>query len=126
MIAGAVFGTVSSLSTTILSCCVIGRSRTLFISNSSGMARTHGSAHAGCCGTRVFVSSTVEEPVLGFGTQGHSTSYTTGMVYNSFHGFGALWDPGTVHGHVGFFHGSTHDNTTTRTNMQSTTIRFMS
>lgn len=124
MIAGAVFGTVYSFSTTMLSCCVIGRSRTIRMSNYSGLEYTHATAQAGCCGSRVWVNSTTDRSISQPGTQGRSMSTTTGVVYNTFHGLGALWDPGTVNGHVGFFHGSTNDNTTTNTTMQSTSITF--
>lgn|SRR5687768_8137027 len=122
MVAGAVFGTVFAAGTTILSCCVIGKSRTIYSNSMSGLNSTRGSAHAGCCGTQVWVNSTSYITLAGYGMSGQETRHTTGTVHHSFHGFGIFWDPGVINGHCGCFSERVFDNTTTRATANSTSI----
>jgi hypothetical protein len=118
LVAGAVFGTVFAVGLTILGCCVIGRSRTIY---APGFP-TSGSARSSCCGNRVRVYFNTTEYYSGFGTSGVSNSHTTGTVYNSAHGIGIYWDPGVVTGGLLIHTHSSHDTTTTRTSGYSTTI----
>jgi hypothetical protein len=121
MTAGAVFGSISSTVITLLCCHIIGRPRTIYISEHSGRGSTRGTARVSCCGNRVYINSTTDEYFSEFGTTGHSTSRTNGMRYNSFHGLGAYWDAGVL---VGVFTSHSHNNLTTNSSSYSTTIRM--
>ncbi|GAB1317981.1 Transporter [Madurella fahalii] len=122
LVAGAVFGTIFSVAVTLLGCCVIGRSRTIPLYRSAGRGSTSGYASAGCCGNRVYVSSTTTEYLGGPGTSGSSTTHTAGNVYNSFHGIGVYWDPGVVNGGLAWSRSSSRDTTTSTGHSNYTTI----
>ncbi|KAK4171724.1 hypothetical protein QBC36DRAFT_295067 [Triangularia setosa] len=113
LVAGAVFGTVFSFTTTLLGCCVIGKNRRVYISEYSGNGSVSGSAFSTCCGNRVHVSIQSTEYARGPGVSGSSNNFTNGTVFNSAHGVGIFWDPGSVNGGLLFNTYSTRDCTTT-------------
>ncbi|KAK0669106.1 hypothetical protein QBC41DRAFT_250733 [Cercophora samala] len=112
LVAGAVFGTVFSFTITLLSCCVIGKSRNIHVSDFSANGHVSGSAYTTCCGNRVHVSVHATEYARGQGVSGSSNTFTNGTVYNSAHGLGIFWDPGSVNGGLTFNTHSTRDCTT--------------
>ncbi|KAL2138784.1 hypothetical protein VTI28DRAFT_6238 [Corynascus sepedonium] len=113
LVAGAVFGSLFSFCLTLLSCCVIGKSRTLPIHEYLDEGRVSGSAFTSCCGNRVHVSVNTTEYISGPGVHGTSSRYTTGTVYNSAHRIGVYWDSGAINGGCGFGTFSSRDYTTT-------------
>ncbi|KAK4647389.1 uncharacterized protein QC761_101120 [Podospora bellae-mahoneyi] len=112
LVAGAVFGAVFSGAITLLGCCVIGKSRTIPISDFSGNGHVSGSALTTCCGNRVHVNVQSTEYARGQGVVGSRNTFTNGTIYNSAHGIGVYWDPGSIHGGLTFNTHSTRDCTT--------------
>jgi len=124
LVAGAVFGSLFSFCLTVLSCCVIGKSRTLPIHEYSDDGRVSGSAFTSCCGNRVHVSVNTTEYISGPGVHGTSSRYTTGTVYNSAHRIGVYWDSGPINGGCGFGTFSSRDYTTTTGHSNITTFNM--
>ncbi|KAL4871473.1 hypothetical protein BDV12DRAFT_194531 [Aspergillus spectabilis] len=115
--AGAAFGTISTLSTTLLACLTIGHPRTIQqYGRGGGMSNvsTSGTSRVGWCGNRVYVNLSTREIISGLGVSGMANSETSGTVFNSAHGVGLHWDTGWERGHVGWSAWSSRDSTTTR------------
>ncbi|KAL2859590.1 hypothetical protein BJX68DRAFT_226549 [Aspergillus pseudodeflectus] len=124
--AGAAFGAVSTVGSTLFGCCIIGHPRRQAIYNdgSAWNVSTSGHLEAGWCGNRVNVYKSTHEVLTGPGVSGSYNSQTTGWVQNSAHGFGWQWDTGHTRAHAGWFTMTTNDHTSTTGWGNSTEIRF--
>ncbi|KAL3462437.1 hypothetical protein BJX64DRAFT_259138 [Aspergillus heterothallicus] len=124
--AGAVFGAISTMGSTLLGCCIIGhpRRQSIYNERSAWNVSTSGYLEAGWGGNQVNVYKTTRETLSGPGISGSYTSQTTGWVYHSAHGFGLQWDTGHTRAHAGWFTFTTTDNTSTTGWGNRTEIRF--
>ncbi|KAJ0423553.1 hypothetical protein BJY00DRAFT_310213 [Aspergillus carlsbadensis] len=125
--AGAAFGAVSTIASTLFGCCIIGHPRRQTISNDGGSAwniSSSGHLEAGWFGNRVNVYKSTHELLTGPGVSGSYTSQTTGWVRNRAHGFGWLWDTGRARAHAGWFALTTNDHTSTTGWGNRSEIRF--
>ncbi|KAL2796195.1 hypothetical protein BJX66DRAFT_300242 [Aspergillus keveii] len=124
--AGAAFGAVSTVGSTLFGCCIIGHPRRQAIYNdgSAWNISTSGHLEAGWCGNRVNVYKSTHELLTGPGVSGSYNSQTTGWVQNSAHGFGWQWDTGHTRAHAGWFTMTTNDHTSTTGWGNRTETRF--
>jgi hypothetical protein len=89
-IAGAVYGTVSSVAVTLLSCCIIGKPRTIRVREHGLQESVSGYIR---CGNRAQINTTAQRYYRDSFFSGSQTEHSSGDVYTSSHGVGLYWSP---------------------------------